>query len=83
MDRHQHGCLGSGRVAQGAGIVHGRIAVVEYTGASSLLHVHLDDGHSCLLIHESEAPPMGTVVDLMVAPSRLHFFDADGRTCSA
>ena len=70
-------------VAKGASIMQGRIVVAEYTGSSTLLHVSLEDGHSCLVTLEGEAPSTGTIVDLMVASSRLHFFDADGRACAA
>jgi ABC-type sugar transport system ATPase subunit len=65
-------------VAPGEGALTGRMAIGEYTGASSLLHVRLDDGETCLVIHEGEAPEIGSLVGLAADPRHLHAFDANG-----
>ena len=68
--------------ATGEGVVRGNIAVAEYTGASTLVHVSLHSGEICLVIHEGEAPAIGTEVALATAASHLHFFDANGEACA-
>jgi ABC-type sugar transport system ATPase subunit len=68
--------------ATGEGVVRGNIAVAEYTGASTLVHVSLHSGEICLVIHEGEAPAIGTEVALATAASHLHFFDVNGEACA-
>ena len=70
-------------VGAGQGMLAGKIAVSEYTGASSLLHVVLAGGETCLVVHEGDAPPIGAGVELGASPERLHFFDAAGAACHA
>src|SRR5690606_19903046 len=43
-------------VAPGEGQLTGQMTIGEYTGASSLLHVRLDSGETCLVVHEGELP---------------------------
>jgi len=72
-----------GIVGAGQGMLAGKVAVSEYTGASSLLHVALAGGETCLVVHEGDAPPIGAGVELDASPERLHFFDAAGAACHA
>jgi multiple sugar transport system ATP-binding protein len=65
-------------VAAGDAMVHGTVAIAEYTGASSLVHVRLDTGETCLLIHEGDPPANGAAVSLSALPSHWHFFDEAG-----
>jgi ABC-type sugar transport system ATPase subunit len=69
-------------VVKGEGIVRGRLAICEYTGPSSLLHVTLESGATCLVVREGDAPAPGSEVELRAAPQNLHFFDAQGRACA-
>jgi ABC-type sugar transport system ATPase subunit len=69
-------------VGKGEGIVRGRLAICEYTGPSSLLHVTLESGATCLVVREGDAPPPGSEVELRTGPQNLHFFDAEGRACA-
>jgi multiple sugar transport system ATP-binding protein len=62
-------------------LLRGRVAAAEYTGASTLLHVALGSGETCLVVEDGEAPALGSEVALSAAPSRLHFFDAAGAAC--
>ncbi|TIS95850.1 MAG: TOBE domain-containing protein [Mesorhizobium sp.] len=53
----------------------------ERSGAITLIHVELDGGQTCLVIHsQGIAPEIGAEVGLKTAPERLHFFDNEGRT---
>ncbi len=70
-------------VGAGQGMLAGKVAVSEYTGASSLLHVALAGGETCLVVHEGDAPQIGAGVELDASPERLHFFDAAGAACHA
>ena len=72
-----------GIVGAGQGMLAGKVAVSEYAGASSLLHVALAGGETCLVVHEGDAPPIGAGVELDASPERLHFFDAAGAACHA
>jgi multiple sugar transport system ATP-binding protein len=63
------------------GILSGRVELAEYTGASTLVHVKLEDGSTCLVVHEGEAPSPRALVGLAVPPGLLHFFDAEGTAC--
>jgi len=65
----------------GAGIVRGRVMIVEYTGASSLLHVELDSGAICLVVHLGEEPQPGERIDLAIDTANLHSFAADFTAC--
>jgi multiple sugar transport system ATP-binding protein len=66
-------------VAPGAGVVDGTVAIAEYTGAQTLLHIATADGHTMLALHEGAAPAAGETVGLAIAGENLHFFDRDGR----
>ncbi|TKT81070.1 sn-glycerol-3-phosphate ABC transporter ATP-binding protein UgpC [Aquamicrobium sp. LC103] len=68
-------------VAPGEGAVSGKMAIGEYTGASSLLHVGLDNGETSLVVHEGDAPEPDSPVGLTAAAHHLHFFDQHGRAC--
>jgi len=68
-------------VPQGEGLLSGSMAIGEYTGASSLLHVRLQSGETCLIVHDGEAPAQGADVGLAAERRNLHFFDAQGRAC--
>jgi ABC-type sugar transport system ATPase subunit len=65
----------------GSGMVSGRVAIAEYTGASSLLHVELDSGAICLVVHQGEEPQRGERIDLRIDKGNLHSFAADGSAC--
>ncbi|MEO3388518.1 sn-glycerol-3-phosphate ABC transporter ATP-binding protein UgpC [Mesorhizobium sp. CAU 1741] len=66
-------------VAPGEGQLAGHMTIGEYTGASSLLHVRLDSGETCLVVHEGDLPDADAAVGLAAPPQHLHYFDADGR----
>jgi ABC-type sugar transport system ATPase subunit len=60
------------------GSLTGMVSHFEYTGAVTLLHVALGDGHSCLVLHsEGTTPEVGHEVGLLAASANLHFFDAN------
>jgi ABC-type sugar transport system ATPase subunit len=57
-------------------VLRGRIALNEYTGAVTLLHVELPDGSTCLVVHDGkDLPAFGSEIGLMADPQNLHFFD--------
>ncbi|MBZ9709186.1 TOBE domain-containing protein [Mesorhizobium sp. ESP7-2] len=60
--------------------LRGRVRLAEYTGAVTLLHVELDGGQTCLVIHnQGPTPETGAEVGLLAEPEHLHFFDREGR----
>jgi ABC-type sugar transport system ATPase subunit len=61
-----------------AGLVAGRITISEYTGATSMLHVALDDGSPVLVIDDGTGRQPDERVGLTVASEKLHFFDDAG-----
>jgi ABC-type sugar transport system ATPase subunit len=61
-----------------AGLVSGRITLSEYTGATSMLHVALDDGSPLLVIDDGTERHPDERVGLTVASEKLHFFDDAG-----
>jgi ABC-type sugar transport system ATPase subunit len=65
-------------VAPGAGAVDGTVAIAEYTGAQTLLHVATSGGQTLLVLHEGASPATGVAVGLAIAPADLHFFSEDG-----
>ena len=67
-------------VSPDEGMLRGRVLISEYTGASTLLHVELDSGETCLIVEDGEAPEPGAHVGLRIDPANLHFFGADGRS---
>jgi multiple sugar transport system ATP-binding protein len=69
--------------ATGAGIIDGTVRLVEYTGATSLLHVELRSGETCLVVHEGLAPEQDTEIGLAIDEADLHFFAADGTAIRA
>jgi multiple sugar transport system ATP-binding protein len=65
-------------VTAGEGTLRGKVAISEYTGAASLLHVDLENGETCLVVHNGPTPAADAQVDLKVTAENLHFFDRDG-----
>jgi ABC-type sugar transport system ATPase subunit len=61
-----------------AGLVAGRITISEYTGATSMLHVALDDGSPVLVIDDGTERQPDERVGLTVGSEKLHFFDDAG-----
>ncbi|MFN7024573.1 MAG: ABC transporter ATP-binding protein [Pseudorhizobium sp.] len=60
------------------GGLSGSVSHREYTGAMTLLHVALQGGHSCLVLHsDGKAPDVGSEVRLLAASTNLHYFDGD------
>ncbi|PRY22185.1 carbohydrate ABC transporter ATP-binding protein (CUT1 family) [Aliiruegeria haliotis] len=50
----------------------------EYTGGNSLIHLELDGGAPCLIVHHGQtSPPEGTAVHLTLDKGAVHFFDAN------
>lgn len=63
----------------GAGRLSGTLALGEYTGASTLVHVTLDSGPSCLVIGDGQGlPDAGAPVSLDFHNEKVHFFDEAG-----
>ncbi len=58
--------------------LRGRVSIVEYTGASSLLHVVLESGETCLVACNAVVPAAAAAIGLAVDPGDLHYFDATG-----
>jgi len=57
----------------------GTVALAEYLGAETLLHVRLASGDICLALDRAaQAPRIGSNVVLACGPEHLHFFDAEG-----
>ncbi|WP_404925297.1 ABC transporter ATP-binding protein [Mesorhizobium sp. ORM16] len=60
--------------------LRGKVKLAEYTGAVTLIHVELNAGQTCLVIHnQGTAPEIGAEIGLNAAPAHLHFFDGEGR----
>lgn len=67
-------------VKPGEGILRGKVTLAEYTGAVTLLHVALADGHTCLAIYDKqEMPEVGAEIGLKADARDLHFFDSHGQ----
>lgn len=64
-------------VAPEKGQIGGRVVISEYTGASSLLHIRLDGGETCLVLVDGDAPEADTKVGLIADTDNLHYFDTD------
>ncbi|MDE1991429.1 MAG: ABC transporter ATP-binding protein [Rhizobiaceae bacterium] len=63
------------------GILTGTIALSEYTGAGSLLHVTVPNAGICLVIHDGPtAPAAGEEVGLKIAEENIHLFDQAGHS---
>ncbi|WP_279327515.1 ABC transporter ATP-binding protein [Chelativorans petroleitrophicus] len=63
-----------------SGLLRGRVALSEYTGAATLLHVELEEGETALVIANGPAVPAnGQEVGLEIAREHLHVFDKAGR----
>jgi ABC-type sugar transport system ATPase subunit len=63
----------------GQGPLRGKIALSEYTGASSLLHVELESSEVCLVAYAgTTAPDLDATVSLNIATENLHLFDRSG-----
>jgi ABC-type sugar transport system ATPase subunit len=63
------------------GRIKGRLALREYTGATTLVHVTLDTGPSCLVVADAQdLPDEGAAVGLDLRDDRFHCFDAEGRS---
>lgn len=66
-------------VAPDSGQLSGKVVITEYTGASSLLHVALDSGETCLVVIDGDSPEADARVGLVAESKDLHHFGADGR----
>jgi ABC-type sugar transport system ATPase subunit len=70
--------------APGGGRLQARLALREYTGASTLVHVTLDAGPTCLVMHDGQdLPEPGAQVSLDFAPQAVHAFDQAGNALRA
>ena len=59
--------------------LRGTVVLTEYTGAVTLIHVELLDGHLCLVVDNgTEMRSIGTEVSLMAEAANLHHFSAEG-----
>jgi ABC-type sugar transport system ATPase subunit len=65
-----------------AGLIDGRIAISEYTGATSMLHVEIDDAPPILAIDDGAERHGDERIGLSIAPEKLHFFDEAGKRVS-
>jgi ABC-type sugar transport system ATPase subunit len=61
-----------------AGLVAGRIAITEYTGATSMLHVEIDGAPPVLVVDDDVTRQADAHIGLTIAPEKLHFFDDVG-----
>jgi len=65
--------------AAGEGRLPGKLALREYTGASTLVHVALESGPGCLVVAEGQRlPDAGEPVSLGFHDAHVHFFDHAG-----
>jgi ABC-type sugar transport system ATPase subunit len=63
-------------VEPSSNILRGKIALNEYTGAVTLMHVELPNGRICLVIHDGkDLPAFGSEIGLVADSHNLHFFD--------
>jgi multiple sugar transport system ATP-binding protein len=67
-------------VTPGAGLLDGTVVHAEYTGASSLVHVELESGETCLLLCQGDAPGGGQRVSLGCVSEKVRWFGQDGRS---
>lgn len=59
--------------------LRGTVALAEYAGAETLLHVQLESGDICLALHRDGPPPrVESAVTLTAEASRIYFFDENG-----
>ncbi|WP_138466545.1 ABC transporter ATP-binding protein [Poseidonocella sp. HB161398] len=65
---------------EGEGLVSGRVESNEYTGAGSLLHLHLDGLGRCLALYNGgDAPGEGAGISVGFDATRLYWFDGQER----
>ncbi|UWU27209.1 ABC transporter ATP-binding protein [Rhizobium sp. WSM1274] len=62
------------------GTLRGTVGLCEYTGAVTLLHVKLPDGHDCLVLHDGHDMKAGIQIGLTADVSKVHFFKGNGQT---
>jgi multiple sugar transport system ATP-binding protein len=62
------------------GTLRGTVGLCEYTGAVTLLHVKLPDGHDCLVLHDGHDTKAGIQIGLTADVSKVHFFKGNGQT---
>ncbi|MBY3171220.1 ABC transporter ATP-binding protein [Rhizobium laguerreae] len=62
------------------GTLRGTVGLCEYTGAVTLLHVKLPDGHDCLVLHDGGDMKAGNQLGLTADVSKVHFFNGNGQT---
>ncbi|MCT7378352.1 ABC transporter ATP-binding protein [Chelativorans salis] len=70
-------------VAPEAGLLAGTVAISEYTGAASMLHIRLDEGETVLVVNNGDGPAAGDRVGLTIDPKNMHFFDRAGQRSSS
>ncbi|PSH70433.1 ABC transporter ATP-binding protein [Phyllobacterium brassicacearum] len=67
-------------VSSSESALRGKVALCEYTGAVTLMHVQLPNEQTCLVVHDkNEVPPPGSELGLIAEPANLHFFDQKGQ----
>ena len=62
-----------------AGLLAGTVALSEYTGAASMLHITLDEGETLLVVNNGDGPVAGERIGLTIDPKDMHFFDEAGQ----
>ncbi|WP_312864224.1 TOBE domain-containing protein [Rhizobium sophorae] len=62
------------------GTLRGTVGLCEYTGAVTLHHVKLPDGHDCLVLHDGRDMKAGIQIGLRADVSKVHFFNDNGQT---
>ncbi|ROU00165.1 ABC transporter ATP-binding protein [Histidinibacterium lentulum] len=73
--RPEHLSLGSSSLPT----LRTRVEVVEPTGAETLLSTRLGGVEVVAVVRDRVAPGIGEEIDLFIEPSKLHFFDSEGR----
>ncbi|RJE84600.1 ABC transporter ATP-binding protein [Paracoccus onubensis] len=72
------------RIVPDGGLINGQVALSEYTGGGSLLHVEMEGAGRFLVLSEGqEGPQPGDEVQLDFDTANLHRFDAEGRSLQA
>ena len=60
----------------GGGMVTARVTLTEPLGREVLVHAEIGARAVCVWVNGRDEPPVGTMLDLAVAPDRIHLFDS-------